>query len=163
MTTAGGGWTLVYSQSVSSAQGSPSGYDPKSAWMAGLNVNNPQSDLYSILYAIPSLEQQAFFELRLAWPLPTVSGSLIWTQASSPLSSTTPPSINVEQAAPGNSGYTFDGLWLCTNSSAYVCGANEGGNYYYAVGEVAGWPNAAGGIPAWNGGTPAVETQLWIR
>jgi hypothetical protein len=161
MTTEGGGWTQVYDQNVDVSPG----YQPISAWLAGVNVTSPKSGQYSILNLLEKLESGSSYEFRLVWPTPPTDGWIQWTQVQNPITASQAPTISdVEMMPTGQMGCeAFRGLAPNTDgTSAALEGDSKPSCFFWAVGTPFAWE---GGIPSYSTmadlGTP--EAQLWVR
>jgi Fibrinogen beta and gamma chains, C-terminal globular domain len=161
MKTDGGGWTQVYDQNVNVSPG----YQPISAWLAGVNETSPSSGQYSILNELEKLKNGSNYEFRLVWPTPPSDGSIQWTQVENPLTAPAMPTISKVQMTPaGQVGCTtFRGLAPNVEGDpAALEGDSKPSCFYWAVGTPQAWDD---GIPSYSSmaddGTP--EAQLWLR
>lgn len=171
MATDGGGWTQVFDQDVTVANG----YLKASSWAEGVNVQAPNSGQYSILAQLERLKGASpAFEFLLDWGAPNV-GSVEWTQVENPIAKTAVPTTSniveyptgqLDDTGCGSLGFRGLSLTAPTNSGNGVALLNGDASstcYFWALGMSARW-NA--GIPTYlNPGnlTGTQRARLWMR
>jgi hypothetical protein len=166
MTTDGGGWTLLYNHNI------VDGYWSSFVESELYNATKPESDRYSIIKHLEKFRSiKGFFTFKMNWP--GYAPRNIWQQRTNPTTD-----VNVAGYVPlsiGTSANSWGGLELgngthhafINGNKAFIDGAINSGNYFFAIGTLASYGSAPTGIPAsidlvsTSSGVP--QTQLWVR
>ncbi len=153
MTTAGGGWTLVFNHNTAG------GYWANQTEADFFNVGSPglATNKYSILMKIDELKSAPEYEFRINFPSLNVSNH--WKQSFDPRSggSTISPVAGYQAINIGSSANLWGGLER-SSATTFLDGSVNHPNWYYSVGSSAPWN---GGIPSYSPVTDKV--QLFIR
>ena len=167
MVSAGGGWTQVVDQDVAISPG----YQTLPAWRNGVNITQPNSGQYSILYDLPILKSGTNYELRIDWPTAPEAGSVQWTQVDNPNTAPDTPTISNVVMSPLNQGGcgTFRGLGPSLKGQPSALNgdsANDSACWWWGIGTSAPY-SSAGGIPSFDngpqGGLGTPHARLWVR
>lgn len=151
MTNNSGGWTKILNHEVASGVFS----NNQDALLK--NIDNPESDLYSILSKLEYFKRDGQFEFWLYYPeIDGQSGGNIWTQSSNP---TQGPVANYTAIREDHTSSYWGGLEK-SSASTLMDGSVNHGNWWYAVGSRVnyGGPNSIPGP-----GSLVERVQLFVR
>lgn len=154
MTSDSGGWTLILNHLTDS------GFFINADDAANKNDNNPNADLYSILYKLEKFRNNGKFILKINWPSLGL-GRNIWSQTINPVTNPGISSTNpVEGYVPIDIQYTSNswGGLEQYGSNTFLDGTVMHSNWYYAIGSYTSYGE---GLPSFNGSTNHV--QLWVK
>ncbi len=157
MTTASGGWTVVFDHKDITTNLFASKADARE-----FNVGDPLNNRYSILTKVNEFKRAGRVEMLLRWPVgPACTNSFQhWFQNDGPLSvphGAVPPGYSPVSINSNQSGWT--GLCVSTNIATLVEGNCANTQWWYAIGQVNRFGPGAPGC----GGSGDTQTQLLVR
>ena len=145
-----GGFTKVFSHNTSGGLF----FTDASEKLASYQINDPESDLYSILDQMDEIASADHFEFRMLWPDNTISINH-WTQTSNPLLSS-----NVEDYTAIDIGCLTNGwrgLALSSSPNSLIDGT-EGVDEWYGIGTLSGGIQNGCGT-----GSYVDKVGLWLK